>query len=90
MFFETKLRLDPDQDVGNVLMGPCCGDLDTNCMLIPLRRYASESCMLDQPGIVLGLARFPEIGWKLITPGSWHTFRIEFDRSHQRFHVLDG
>ena len=83
MFFEAKLRLDPDQDAGNVLMGPCCGNLDTNCMLSPLDNTQQvASCWINRNGSPL--ATFPQTGRK-ISLGSWHTFRIEFDPVYRGF-----
>lgn len=83
IFFETKLRLDPDQDAGNVMMGPCCGDLDVNCMLISDGAQQKASCWLSWKGA--GLETYPNRSGKLIAPGSWHTFRIEFDPATRVF-----
>lgn len=89
IFFEAKLRLDPDFDAGHVLMGPCCGDLDTNCTLSP--RDSTQQVAYCWIGWNNSrVASFPQSG-RIITPGSWHTFRIEFDRSTGVFtFLMDG
>ena len=88
IFFEAKLRLDPDQNAGNVLMGLVSYMVDTNCMLSP-RDGTSQmaQCWLAENNSTV--ASFPQS--KPIMPGSQHTFRIEFDSDTRTFtYLLDG
>jgi hypothetical protein len=89
IFFEAKLKLDPEQNAGNVLMGPCCGKLDMNCMVAPCdNSHQVASCWLTWNDSQF--AAFPPVK-KMITPGSWHTFRIEFDPGARVFtFFMDG
>ena len=89
IFFEARLKLDPDSDAGHVLMGPCCGGLDTNCMLSPHdNTHQAANCWIAWHNSQI--ASFPQSA-KMVTPGSWHTFRIEFDHSTSAFQFLmDG
>jgi tetratricopeptide (TPR) repeat protein len=89
IFFEAKLKLDPDQNAGNVMMGPCCEKLDMNCMTSPYDGiHQVASCWLTWNNSQF--MEFPP-GKKMITPGSWHTFRIEFDPGVRTFaFLIDG
>jgi tetratricopeptide (TPR) repeat protein len=77
IYFEAKLRLDPNTGPVSLLMGPCCGVLDTNCQLLSVDGiHQSAQCWQNWSGSPL--ETYPP-GSEPITPGSWHTFRIEFD-----------
>ena len=92
MFFEAKLRLDPDQDAGNVMMGPCCGDLDTNCMLAPSDDTASDSVLVGWFGgkVHPDLETYPGRSGKLIAARKLAYFSDRVRSSHPRFQVLYG
>jgi outer membrane protein assembly factor BamD (BamD/ComL family) len=83
IFFEAKLKLDPAQNAGNVLIGPCCGKLDTNCMVAPYDDTHQVACCWIGEGSSQPLTC--SATEKLIEPGSWHTFRIEFDPVYRGF-----
>ena len=90
VFFEADLRLDPDRDAGAVFMGPCCGDLDTNCTLSNADgTHHMASCWINKEGPT-NLVALPQ-GGLTVAAGSWHTFRIEFDRATRTFtFFIDG
>ncbi len=90
MFFEADLKLDSNRNGGAVLMGPCCADpVDTNCGLYPLdSMHQRADCWINKKSS--RFATFPQEGL-MVTPGSWHTFRIEFDRAGKTLTLfIDG